>query len=386
MKRSFLNLLACCLLATPIAAQEPTPPIPEVESAAVLEDDGSRVSVLGYHVFHATKSATEMLIPTAKFRQQMDLVKASNIPVITMPQFLAWRRGEAELPPQSILITMDDGWKSVYTEAFPIMKELQLPFTLFLYKNYVGSHRGGRALSYAMINEMIESDLCSIGSHSVSHPFPGDVKKEARKGPEEYEKFIRKELGESQSFLVEKFKNKITTYAYPGGYHTPEMYPIADELGYNHLFTVKPGKIRRDSNPFFLPRYIVLGNNDGAFEAAMVFRNGSLAAPLFPVELPHPAKPGAGEIVSSRLPTIQVNLANAPEADLETLVMRVAGFGEVPAKVDLKTRKVKWTVSRPLRQPVCEVSVQWRNKLQEDYEAPMKWSFRVDRTASYQAE
>ena len=386
MKWSFLKLLICCSLVGPTFGQEPTLPTPDIKPTNVLEDDGSRVSVLGYHVFHATKPATEMLIPTAKFRQQMELVKASNIPVITMTQLLAWRRGETELPPQSFLITMDDGWKSAYTEAFPIMQELQLPFTLFLYKNYVGSHRGGRALSYGMINEMIESDLCSIGSHSVSHPFPIDVKKEAKKGPGDYEKFIRKELGESQSFLVEKFKDAITTYAYPGGYHTPEMYPIADELGYDHLFTVKPGKVRRDSNHYFLPRYIILGNNDGAFEAAMVFRNGSFATPLIPVELPHPAKPGAGEIVSNRLPTIQVSLADAPDADLDTVVMRVAGFGEVPAQIDPETRKVKWTVIRPLRQPVCEVSVQWRNKLEEKYEAPMKWSFRVDRTASYQAE
>ncbi|YCM44957.1 polysaccharide deacetylase family protein [Verrucomicrobiaceae bacterium 227] len=386
MKRSLFNLLVCGFVAVPLWGQELTPPAPEIEPAVVLEDDGSRVSVLGYHVFHATKPATEMLIPTAKFRKQMELVKNSNVPVITMPQFLAWRRGETELPPQSFLITMDDGWKSVYTEAYPIMKELQLPFTLFLYKNYVGSERGGRALSYAMINEMIESDLCTLGSHSVSHPFPSDVKKHQKKGPEAYDQFIRKELGDSQAFLVEKFKEAITTYAYPGGYHTEEMYPIADELGYDHLFTVKPGKVRRDSNKYFLPRYIVLGNNDGAFEAAMIFRNGSLASPIIPVELPHPAKPGAGEIVSSRLPTIQVSLADAPEADLETVVMRVAGFGEVPAKIDPETRKIKWTVIRPLRQPVCEVSVQWRNQLSEDYEAPMKWSFRVDRTASYQAE
>lgn len=386
MKRSLFNSLLCGALVCPIFAQEPVPPLPDMEAEAVLEDDGSRVSVMGYHVFHATKPATEMLIPTAKFRQQMELVKASNIPVITMPQFLAWRRGETELPPQSILITMDDGWQSVYTDAFPIMKELQLPFTLFLYKNYVGSHRGGRALSYAMIEEMIKSDLCTIGSHSVSHPFPSDVKREAKKGPGDYEKFIRNEMGDSQAFLVEKFKDKITTYAYPGGYHTPEMYPIADELGYDHLFTVKPGKVRRDSNKYFLPRYIVLGNNDGAFEAALVFRNGSFAAPLVPVELPHPARPGAGEIVSSRLPTIQVSLANAPDANLDTVVMRVAGFGDVPATIDPETRKVKWTVSRPLRQPICEVSVQWRNKLEEEYETPMKWSFRVDRTASYQAE
>lgn len=359
--------------------------VPLIPVEEVLEDDGSRVSVLGYHVFHATKPETQMLISTAKFRKQMELVKASGIPVITLPQFLAWRRGEGEVPAQSILITMDDGWKSVYTEAFPIMRELQLPFTIFLYKNYVGSERGGRAMSLGMIKEMMESDLCTIGSHSVSHPFPSEVKKQAKIGPENYEKFIHKEMGDSKSFLDEKFKIQLTTYAYPGGYHTEEMYPIADKLGYDHLFTVKPGKVRRDSSRYSLPRYIVLGNNDGAFEAAMVFRNGSVAAPVLAVELPFPAKPGAGEIVSSRLPKIAVDLSDAENVDPGSIVMRVAGFGKVPVKFDPVTKTASWKVTRPLRQPLCQVSIQWKLVDAEEYQDPMKWSFRVDRAASYQA-
>ena len=147
MKKLLSLILGGLFLASSCLAQE---------DAEIIGDDGARVSVLGYHVFHPTKSATEMLIPTSKFREQMEAVKASKIPVITLAKFLAWRRGEAELPPQSILLTMDDGWRSVYTEAFPIMKEFQFPFTVYLYKNYVGSSRGGRAMSYAMIQEMIK--------------------------------------------------------------------------------------------------------------------------------------------------------------------------------------------------------------------------------------
>lgn len=355
------------------------------ETALVLEDDGSRVAVLGYHVFHATKPATQMLIPTAKFRTQMETIKNSNIPVITLTQFLAWRRGEGELPPQSILITMDDGWRSVYSEAFPIMKEFKLPFTIFLYKNYVGSHRGSRALSYEMIEEMVTSGLCSIGSHSVSHPFPSKVKQAAKAGPEAYQKFIRTELGDSKTFLDEQFKTKVTTYAYPGGYHTDEMFPIADELGYDHLFTVKPGKVRRDSNRHTLPRYIVLGDNDGAFNAAMVFRNGAHVATA-PVSLPHPVKPGSGEIVASRLPSIKVDLSSVENLDPDSVVMKVAGFGNVPLIVSPEEKVYQWKVIRPLRQPMCEVSVQWRLKNQKDFEPVMRWSFRIDREASYQAQ
>ncbi len=355
------------------------------EDAEIIGDDGARVSVLGYHVFHPTKPATEMLIPTSKFREQMEAIRASKIPVITLAKFLAWRRGAAELPPQSILLTMDDGWRSVYTEAFPIMKEFQFPFTVYLYKNYVGSSRGGRAMSYAMIQEMIQSDLCTIGSHSVSHPFPSRVKKAARAGKEPYDIFLRTELGDSKTFLEEKFKQTVTTYAYPGGYHTDEMFELADELGYDNLFTVKPGKIRRDTDGHILPRYIVLGNHDSAFKAALVFRNGSLVADV-PVTLPHPVSPAPGNLVAARLPLISADLSKVENLDPRSLRMKVSGFGEVPADFDTTTNALTWRVSRPLRQKFCEVSIQWKLNEAESFEPEMKWTFKIDREAAYQGK
>lgn len=383
-----VTLLASLATFSLLPAQErPSEPVspPPGNPPTLFEDDGSRVAVLGYHVFHPTQKASQMRIPTEKFRQQMKAIKDSNIPVISMPQFLSWRRGESELPPQSFLITMDDGWKSVYTEAFPIMKEFQFPFTIFLYKNYVGSNRGGRAMSLAMINEMVGSKLCTIGSHSVSHPFPSKVKKAAAQGPEAYDKFLRTELGESKEFLDKTFKINLTTYAYPGGYHTDEMFPLADEFGYDHLFTVKPGKVRRDSPGHTLPRYIVLGNHDGAFKAAMIFRNGARVAAA-PVALPHPAQPGSGEIIASRLPTITVDLSAVEDLDPDSVVMRVAGFDKVPVQMKPQTKVFQWTVSRPLRQPMCEVTTQWRLKSKEKYEPVMRWSFRIDHEAAYQAQ
>ena len=360
-----------------------TPGLSPGEDAG-LEDDGSRVSVLGYHVFHPTFEATQMRIPTAKFRKQMETIKNSNIPVITLEQFLAWRQGKGKIPPQAILITMDDGWRSVYKEAFPIMKEFKLPFTLYLYKNYVGAKRGSRALTLPMIKEMLDSKLCSLGSHSVSHPFPSQIKKEAEKGAEDYEKFLRKEFGDSKVFLEKTFKKKITSYAYPGGYHTGEMYPLAKEIGYKELFTVEPGKVRRNSPGEALPRYIVLGNHDGAFNAAMVFRNSSrFITP--PVILPHPVSPAPSELVEGRLPRIKVDLSGVENLDPSSVVMRVAGFGKVPLVADPAKKLFQWTVTRPLRQPACEVRVQWKLLGKEKPEPVMKWAFQIDREAAYQA-
>lgn len=385
--RSFLGKIV--LFSLPLIAQDSSEPTlthpPERKGPPLLKDDGSRVSVLGYHWFHASRPALEMCMPTAKFREQMQFIKDSQIPVISMAEFLAWRRGQGEIPPRAILITMDDGWKSVYTQAFPILKELQIPFTVFLYKNYVGSHRGGRALSLKMIQEMIESGLCSIGSHSVTHPRPGTVRDFAKKEPKTYLTFLQTEFGESKRFLEESFKEKITTYAYPGGFYTKEMFPVAGDFGYDHLFTVKPGKIRRDSSSHTLPRYIILGTHDATFQAAMTFRvNSRTVAPL--LTLPHPTTPEPGATIATRLPTISIDLSEVEDLDLDSVVMRVSGFDKVPIQVDEEKRLFSWTVSRPLRQPLCEVTAQWKLQTKSKYEPVMRWSFRLDREAAYQAK
>ena len=354
-----------------------------VQEAPLPEDDGSRVTILGYHEFSTSKPASAMRIKTATFRKQMEAIKALGLPVITLDAFEKWKRGEDALPPRSVLITIDDGWKSVYTDAFPILKEMGFPFTLFLYTKYVDG--GGRALTTRMIKEM-QQHGCTIGSHSVSHPFPGTVKRHARKGEEDYFKFLRAEYGDSKAFLEKRFSKPVTAYAYPGGYLTEDMFPIGDEFGYKFFFTVKPGKIRRNSPNRTLARYIILGNYEQSFETATSFHATGATAPLLGYQTtPHPVVPAPGSMVESRLPPIRADLSAIENLDLSSPVMRVSGFGRVPATFDPVKKTISWTVNRHLRRRACEVSVQWRLVDHTKSEKPMRWTFLIDREASYQA-
>jgi len=138
----FASLLASVLAsaqeavpaAAPSAATQPSP----------VPDDATRVAVLGYHDFSEAQPETEMRMHTSKFRKQMETLRQLGITAISLEDFLAWKRGEKSLPEKCALITLDDGWKSVYTDAYPILKEFGYPFTLYLYKNYVDV--GGKSL------------------------------------------------------------------------------------------------------------------------------------------------------------------------------------------------------------------------------------------------
>jgi peptidoglycan/xylan/chitin deacetylase (PgdA/CDA1 family) len=362
------------------AGSETEPKVPEKAPAS----DGVRVSVLGYHDFSENMKATEMLLPTATFRKQMQAIRDLGLNVITMEDFMAWKRGEKKIKDKSIVITIDDGWKSVYTDAYPILKEFKYPFTIFLYKNYVDG--GGKALTSAMIKEMMKNG-CSIGSHSVSHPYPPNVRTERAKGEESFVNYLRNEMGDSKKFLEKQFSSKVKTYAYPGGFVTGEMLPVASEVGYEFLFTVLPGKTTLSTSSFTIPRYVILGTHDNIFRNATSFEATSTSAATdggIVQVLPHPVTPEPGALVFDRLPTVSADLSKVENIDVESIVMRVAGFGKVPASYDASTKIFSWKVNRRLRSRTCSVTVQWRNKGSSQYEKPMTWTFRINREAAYQ--
>jgi peptidoglycan/xylan/chitin deacetylase (PgdA/CDA1 family) len=385
MKLPIRLFCACFALALPLIGQEPAADAAEPLRTLDVPDDGIRVAVLGYHDFSNTESETAMRIRTSKFRKQMEAIRQLGIPVIAMADFIAWKSGDKQIPEKAVVLTIDDGWKSTYTEAFPILKEFGYPFTIFLYKNYVDG--GGKALTSAMIKEMMTHGA-TIGSHSVSHPFPQTVKSNRKKGAEAYDKFLNTELGESKRFLEGKFGVTVKTYAYPGGFFTEEMLPKAEQVGYSHLFTVQPGKVKRAMPNEILPRYIILGNYDKIFDFALTFRDSQTDMPTGSVaglaqELPYPVEPQPGAMIHSRLPLVSVDFSKAENIDPATLTMRIAGFGEVPANYAKEGKIFSWQVNRRLRQPICQVQVSWKDTQGKITETPLKWSFQIDREAVY---
>jgi hypothetical protein len=166
------------------------------------------------------------------------------------------------------------------------------------------------------------------------------------------------------------------------------MLTKAKQLGYTHLFTVQPGKVKRQLPNEILPRYVILGNYDKIFDFAVTFRDSQTAMPAGSVaglvqELPFPVEPQPGAMINSRLPVISVDLAKAENIDPKTLSMQVAGFGEVPANYASEGKIFSWQVNRRLRQPICQVQVTWKDKEGKVTETPLKWSFQIDREAAY---
>ncbi len=72
-----------------------------------------------------------------QFRAQMEFVHAHYDP-ITFADLLAALDGRAPMPPRPLVVTFDDGFEDNYTNAFPILRELGIPATIFVSTGYIG--------------------------------------------------------------------------------------------------------------------------------------------------------------------------------------------------------------------------------------------------------
>ncbi|MCQ2365282.1 MAG: polysaccharide deacetylase family protein [Akkermansia sp.] len=359
------------------------------DAALPVPHDQTRVAILGYHNFSETAPVTEMLMRTSEFREQMEAIRRSGYSVISMQEFLEWRFGARELPAKCILITLDDGWKSVYTDAYPILKEYGYPFHLFLYTTYLTGR--GDSMTPAQVKEMMAHGA-SIGSHSTTHPYPKEWKAHEAQGEEEYGRFIDKEIGESFTKLGKLF-GPINTYCYPGGYLTRPMLDRLPGYGYIAAFTVVPGKVTDKEDPFRIHRYMVFGTDPSIFRNAMDFRVAQLgktvstgSAPgTLPASTPPPpfsVSPKPNETVGCDVPAITASMSDVAGVELSSVRMAVSGFGRVPAKVDENTRTVQWTPPMRIYMPNLSVHVTWNSTDGTSHKA--EWSFAID--ASVQQE
>ena len=107
--------------------------------------DELSIPILTYHKFCLGESTDEYTINIDHFKQQMDYLKENDYRVITVAQLLECIENNF-FPEKPIVITVDDGFKSVYTLAFPVLKEYGFPATLFLYTDFLAN--GSNQLSW----------------------------------------------------------------------------------------------------------------------------------------------------------------------------------------------------------------------------------------------
>ncbi len=370
--------------ASAAAAGSATPSAAPVISKPAV-DQNAEVVIFGYHRFVNNVRRPDTEITPAAFEQQMQELKNKNISVIPMQDFLAWRRGEKAIPSKSAIITFDDGWKSQYEVAWPILKKFNYPVTLFIYTEGIrpGHFSGGESMSWEMLAEMRDAGV-DIQGHTATHSDlrkPYDKVAKKRLNPEEYEEWLQNEIAGSKQMIEQKLGVKVNCFAVPYGFHNSHIEEVVMKAGYEALFTVYGQPITTHTPLNSVGRYLMEANKPKTFTDAVAAIATTAVGPSVAEVAPSnlQTQPADGETIKNALPLIKANIASLGAIDPGSVEMRVSGLGKVDASFDPKSTTVAYQVTQRLKDKNCTVIVSAKSGGKK---VETHWTFNIDEGTS----
>ena len=360
--------------AAPATAAATVAPVvaatPKINKPVV--DQTAQVLIFCYHrlVDKIRYPGTE--ITPAAFEAQMKELKDKGITVISMQDLLAWKRGEKNIPPRCAVVTFDDGWKSQYEVAWPIMKKYGYPVhAVHLHRRrarrFIRRRRSdyvGTARRYARQRRRYSGAL-SDAPGFARRPYvmliePGGKRSKKKLTGADYEKWIQNEVVGSKELLEQRLGIKVNCFAVPFGNYNEHVKELARNAGYDAMFTVYGQPITFTSPMDAIGRYAIEANKPKVFADAVSMigassGGGTAVAEVGAKDLT--TQPADGETVRTALPLIKANLSSIGQIEPGSIQMRVSGLGLVPANFDPKTGTVSYQVPQKLRDKTCTVIV-----------------------------
>jgi len=239
-------------------------PLRQRNAIGVFANGYQTVPILCYHRF-GTKTSKLNVTPAA-FEQQMEWLARNGYTVVTLARLARFLDGKEALPAKSVAITIDDGYRSSYEIAYPILRKYGFPATVFLYTDFVGA---SDAMTWAQMKDMTSSGLVTIQPHSKSHAnltqrLPGET--DAR-----YRDRIRREVDTPVTVIKERLSEASYTFAYPYGDVNEYVVDLLVKDSVGQGVTVTPGGNPFYAYPYMLRRTMIFGNDDlDAFKAKLV--------------------------------------------------------------------------------------------------------------------
>tara|TARA_B100000989_G_scaffold36205_1_gene23000 strand:+ start:10089 stop:11102 length:1014 start_codon:yes stop_codon:yes gene_type:complete len=204
--------------------------------------------VLMYHRFgqpeHPSTNINKEL-----FAKQMNYLKENKFNVLPLSNLIDIFENNKPIPKKAVLITIDDGFKSVYTNAFSILKELNFPFSVFVSTKYVSNSHNSDFMSWDMLKELI-NNKGEIFNHSHDHKSLLNLSiKDARHTIEKTQVELKNNLG-----VVP------TIFSYPYGEYSEEKKNLIKEMGFKLAFSQDSGPISIMHDQFSLQRFPINNN------------------------------------------------------------------------------------------------------------------------------
>ena len=232
----------------------------ELPSVCSRDHNPNEFTILSYHEI-ADKSQTldsTYAVTPENFNQQIHWLMDNGYHFINVDDILNYRKHGKALPEKAVLITFDDGYRSVYTNAYPILKKYKIPSVIALVGSWLLKEDKvdfagqiiprNEFLNQKEIKEMVSSGLVEVASHthSLHKGIAGNPQgsmqpavrtrqwlsdKNKYENEKSYEKRIHDDLLKNNTFLQHYTGQKPRVIVWPYGHYNIEVRKIAEKLG-----------------------------------------------------------------------------------------------------------------------------------------------------------
>ena len=210
---------------------------PPVQESAPPQEISTLPILMYHHVVPDGTACNSMTVTGGKLAEDLAWLKEHGYTTV-LPRELA---AGMPLPEKPVLITFDDGYRSNYDLAYPLLQQYQskavISIMVFMQEAGVTS-----SLSWDMCREMSDSDLIEIGSHTYrlhnldernGNFTPGGINGIQRKPEESDEDFslrVLDDIQKSHDLIAENLGRDVTFFAYPFGIREPDAQELIDTL------------------------------------------------------------------------------------------------------------------------------------------------------------
>ena len=224
------------------------------------DQNPNEFTILSYHEI-ADKSETldsTYAVTPSNFDAQIHWLMDNGYHFISIDDILTYRKNAKPLPKKAVLMTFDDGYSSVYANAYPLIKKYKIPVVIALVGSWLQAkdnvdfdgHTIARSkfLSQKEIKEMVSSGLVEIASHSyflhkgIQGNPQGNMQpavrtrqwlsdKKTYEDEKSYQQRITNDLLKNNTFLKHYTGQKPRVIVWPYGHYNREVRKIAQKLG-----------------------------------------------------------------------------------------------------------------------------------------------------------
>jgi peptidoglycan/xylan/chitin deacetylase (PgdA/CDA1 family) len=208
------------------------------------------VPILAYDVINQPKSGVadpSIWVPTEEFTAQMTYLADQGFHPVTLRQVWAAWKENGVLPSKPIVITFDTGYHSVYSNAFPVLREHSFPATLFL----------DPAQTQADFPDTEVKELIQAGWELGAQPSgQGDILSAT-------DEQLAQAIGGARRELQRQFGRRVEFLSYPAGKFDQRVSSAVQSAGFLGAVTLQEGLASPQDPPYELKR-IPIRNGDGA--------------------------------------------------------------------------------------------------------------------------